>query len=127
MVNELTAGPTGVVASTCEGWGPHNVWFSEDGAKWEDTSVANFHLEPLYSESFGFLVIGERHQVTVSPDGRTWRAKTWRFGGSDPSWSATASDGDLNEFTLVNLAVSRRTVFVHHEEGAFLLTYQERK
>jgi hypothetical protein len=129
-VTALAAGPTGVVAATCEGWGNRYVYFSEDGLKWENTYVQNNHEEPAYADGLGFVVVDggeggseeEGHWVTGSPDGRTWHAKTWHSGGV-PSW-ALADDGALNGFEIQNVAAFGQTVFVDHTFGALLLTYE---
>jgi len=112
LVNSLAAGPIGVIATTCRGWGPHDVYFSEDGLKWENTKVGAFHVESAYADDLGFLVVDSDaylHQVTSSPDGRTWQAKTLvSIGG----------------FEIQNLAASGHTVFLAHTTGALLLTYE---
>jgi len=112
--NTLTAGPTGVIATTCEGLGHHYVWFSEDGLKWENTKVDAFHVEPAYADALGFVVIptgvdGSGDQVMVSPHGRTWHG---------------ATVAGLAAFGPENLAVSGLTVFGHEGENAFLLKYE---
>nr|MDJ0925703.1 hypothetical protein [Acidimicrobiia bacterium] len=74
-VTSLSAGPSGILATTCGGWGPHDAWFSEDGLEWIKTPqpVPGPHSGSAYSDALGFVLTdSEAGRLWQSADGRTW-------------------------------------------------------
>ncbi len=96
-VTSLTAGRDRVVATTCGGWGPHLVWYSEDGLEWVQapSDVPGPHSGTAYSDELGFAVVVEG-RVFTSDDGETWH---WTQG---PGW----------DLELHDIAASGYSVFV---------------
>ncbi len=106
-VTSLTAGSDALIATTCGGWGPHFVWYSEDGLEWTKLpeSLPAPHEGYAYSDSLGF-VLAEDGRVLMSNDGRTWE---WTVG---PSWGDDGAD----------IAASGNRLLLR-TNSSFLLTY----
>lgn len=107
-VTSLTVGSPGVLATTCGGWGPHEVWLSEDGLEWVKAPrlVPGPHSGSAYSDALGFVIADtERGRLWQSLDGRTWSYTAGIFG----------------DYAIHDVAVSDERVFVARERGGVLL------
>jgi hypothetical protein len=78
-VTSLSAGPNRIIATTCGGWGPHNVWYSDDGLEWVQApdEVPGPHSGSGYSDALGFVLVDDRGRLFTSHDGETWH---WTLG-----------------------------------------------
>jgi hypothetical protein len=69
----LTAGPSGIIATTCH-FGGDSFWHSADGSNWTMTTSAHIAHQSGYVDGLGFVVSHEDTPSLISRDGREWQS-----------------------------------------------------